>query len=193
MSGQATLNDMIGDEPNPASIDAVIAWLVNRTGKTIATNKRLVGLWIKAHGVAKLLDAFEKARQADPVNPVGYLGAVLAGQPSGRAELGAIPPARAASPPIVVEPPAHRVTANIIRVRNKLIEDWKARDADIHQDMHVEEYGNAEYMARSRAWLLAQQQLLDGIERALPFSAADYQTAKDRAESQGRVIKGQLL
>lgn len=178
------MNDLIGDRPPQHSVDAVCAWLVTRTGKTWASNKRLVGLWIKAHGVPKLLDAFEKAKEANPVNAVGYLGAILAGQPKGGAELGAITPARAANPLKHIEPPAHRRTADIIRVRDRLMAAWRERDAEIHATMNPDELGHAEFMARNWSWLLAQQELLDGISRALSFADADYQTARDRAASQ---------
>lgn len=173
--------------------DLMAAWMTGINGKPVATNRRMVALWIKKNGAENVQRVFDhvKSKANPPVEPVAYIGKLLASGLSASEPVGAVRdteslgrdshdfdmPRRNAA---VVVIPAHRDTDRIRIERDAILNHWKdsARVWLLQQSAEVR--AEAEAVVKARAWLLAQRSLLNGQRETVALSPDDEQGVLDR-------------
>jgi hypothetical protein len=181
--------------------DLMSAWMTGINAKPIASNRRMVALWIKKHGVENVQRCFDlaRAKPTQPIEPVSYVGKMLSGGVPGSPTMGAggntgghgpdtygdpIP----APKPAYVGPPAHRDTNRIIAERNAIVENWRWRNNDWLAQQSDEMRYECERLVKNKAFLQAQYNLLGNVTPPLDLSPDDLKSALSRIATRARLV-----
>ncbi len=182
--------------------DQMSAWMTGINGKPLRSNRGLVTLWIKKHGAENVAKCFEvaKQKQPQPIEPVGYVGAMLARGVSATPELGSgrsepragadtHDNARPHGRPVAVSvPPAYRDGSRLYPERDAILNEWKERNAAMLDAEGSDVWFELMQVAREAAFIMAQERLLGGASIPLELSPDEVESARGRVATRARLF-----
>jgi len=182
--------------------DQMSAWMTGINGKPLRSNRGLVTLWIKKHGVENVGKCFEiaKEKSPQPVEPIGFIGAMLSRGVSVAPELGAVggepragadtyDNARPHGRPVAISaPPAYRDGSRLYPERDAILNEWKERNAAMLDAEGSDIWFELMHVAREAAFIMAQERLLGGNAIPLELSPDEIESARGRVATRARLF-----